>query len=97
MSSISATIGGAARLAPSGSDEEKYYTEQHLANNTFEEGEPIFRPDTNTGSDERGGHFVAGEEVQVIIVDIKDVRISDWKGTVRDWALASDAGLTNGA
>ncbi|KAF5130811.1 Pyridoxamine 5'-phosphate oxidase [Metarhizium anisopliae] len=97
MSSISATIGGAARLAPSGSDEEKYFTEQHLANNTFEEGETIFRQDSNTGADDRGSHFVAGEEVRVIIVDIKDVRISDWKGTVRDWALVSDASLVNGA
>ncbi|KAK2593285.1 hypothetical protein QQS21_009009 [Conoideocrella luteorostrata] len=100
MSSISATIGGAARLAPSGSEEEKYFTEQHLANNTFEEGEPMFRPDSisgaSAGAGARDSHFVAGEEVRVIIVDIKDVRISDWKGTVRDWALVPDASLVNG-
>ncbi|KAG5986532.1 hypothetical protein E4U43_005465 [Claviceps pusilla] len=96
MSSISATIGGEARLAPSGSDEEKYFTEQHLANNTFEEGEPIFRPDSNSEAETRNGHFVDGEEVRVIIVGIKDVRISDWKGTVRDWALVPDANLVNG-
>ncbi|KHO00183.1 FMN-binding split barrel-related protein [Metarhizium album ARSEF 1941] len=97
VSSISATIGGAARLAPPGSDEEKYFTEQHLANNTFEEGEASFRQDSNTSSDGRRSRFVAGEEVRVIIVDIKDVRISDWKGTVRDWALVPDAGLVSGA
>lgn len=98
VSSISATIGGEAHLAPSGSEEEKYFTDQHLANNTFEEGEPIFRPDSNSGAGAgaRGSHFVDGEEVRVIIVNIKDVRISDWKGTVRDWAVVPDSGLVNG-
>ncbi|CAK7223702.1 hypothetical protein SCUCBS95973_005269 [Sporothrix curviconia] len=33
--------------------------------------------------------FVAGEEVRVIVVAIRDVRISDWKGQVRDWVLES--------
>ncbi|POR38619.1 Pyridoxamine 5'-phosphate oxidase [Tolypocladium paradoxum] len=96
MSSISATIGGAARLAPTGSEQEKYFTEKHLENNTFEEGEPLFRQQSNTGEDGRTSHFVAGEEVRVIIVDIKDVRISDWKGTVRDWAFVADSDLVNG-
>ncbi|KIH91598.1 pyridoxamine phosphate oxidase [Sporothrix brasiliensis 5110] len=35
--------------------------------------------------------FVAGEEVRVIVVAIRDVRISDWKGQVRDWVLAPPA------
>ncbi|GAB0136097.1 hypothetical protein EsDP_00004414 [Epichloe bromicola] len=96
VSSISATIGGEAHLAPSGSEEEKYFTDQHLANNTFEEGEPIFRPDSNSGAGARDSHFVDGEEVRVIIVNIKDVRISDWKGTVRDWAVVPGSGLVNG-
>ena len=96
VSSISATIGGAARLAPTGSEQEKYFTEKHLENNTFEEGEPLFRQQSNTGEDGLTSHFVAGEEVRVIIVDIKDVRISDFKGTVRDWAFVSDSDLVNG-
>ncbi|KAH6604202.1 hypothetical protein Trco_007648 [Trichoderma cornu-damae] len=99
VSSISATIGGAARIAPIGSAEEKFYVEQHLENNTFEEGVPLFQPASNTdgrASDLAGGHFVAGEEVRVIVVDIRNVRISDWKGTVRDWELVSDAPLLNG-
>lgn len=48
---------------------------------------------------EDGGRecFVAGEEVRVIVVDIKDVRISDWKGNVKDWVLVGlGGGLTNG-
>ncbi|KAG6038732.1 hypothetical protein E4U41_003783 [Claviceps citrina] len=103
VSSISATIGGEARLAPSGSEEEAYFIQQHLANNTFEEAEdPFCRPDSNSGAGAgaeagaRNGHFVDGEEVRVIIVGIKDVRISDWKGAVRDWAVVPDADLPNG-
>lgn len=34
-----------------------------------------------------------------MLVDIKHVRISDWKGTVRDWALVPEGeeGLVNGS
>jgi hypothetical protein len=41
---------------------------------------------------EDGGRecFVAGEEVRVVVVHIKDIRTSDWKGGVRDWVLASE-------
>lgn len=88
MSSISATIGGAARLAPTGSDEEKFYVAQHLENNTFEDpdGSALFTPAATHGEADTS-RFVAGEDVRVIIVDIKTVRISDFKGNVRDWAL----------
>jgi hypothetical protein len=95
VSSISATIGGSARLAPMGSDEEKYYVDQHLENNTFEENNG-FSGAAATADEERRAHFVAGEAVRVIIVDIKDVRISDWKGTVRDWALVPESSMVNG-
>lgn len=99
LSSISATIGGAARLVPSGSEEEKYYRDQHLENNTFDDSnaQPFPR---DTGPVEDGGRecFIAGEEVRVVLVDIKDVRISDWKGTVRDWALVPESeNLVNGS
>lgn len=97
VSSISATIGGAARIAPIGSAEEKYFCDQHLENNTFEEGAPLFRQESNAGEDGRTSHFVAGEEVRVIVVEIRNVRISDWKGTVRDWQLVSEAEMVNGA
>lgn len=85
MSSISATIGGAARLAPSGSDEEKFYVAQHLENNTFEDGSAFFID--SAAAETETSRFVAGEDVRVIVVDIKTVRISDFKGNVRDWAL----------
>ncbi|KAI0008174.1 pyridoxamine 5'-phosphate oxidase [Xylariaceae sp. FL0662B] len=92
MSSISATINGTAELVARGSDEEKYYREQHLENNTFdsEESGVVFnRQQAQSGGQEDGGRgcFVAGEEVRVILVHIKDVRTSDWKGGVRDWVL----------
>jgi hypothetical protein len=43
--------------------------------------------------------YVEDEEVCVVVVKIKDGRIADWKGQVRDWVVAADAGqsaLPNG-
>ena len=96
ISSISATIGGHARLLPTGSEEEKYYREQHLENNTFDEATEGFNRDNSQVEDGGRNCFVAGEEVRVVIVDIKDVRISDWKGGVRDWAVVPENELVNG-
>lgn len=96
VSSISATIGGAASLAPAGSEEERYFCDQHLANNTFEEGSPLFRSESSTGEDGMTSHFVAGEQVRVIVVEIRHVRISDWKGTVRDLDLLPGGNSVNG-
>lgn len=101
ISSISATINGTATLIPAGSDEEKYYRDQHLENNTFD-SEGVFAFNRQPQSDlEDGGRecFVAGEEVQVILVHVKDIRTSDWKGGVRDWVISSEVGgpRVNGA
>ncbi|KAJ4287011.1 hypothetical protein N0V90_012892 [Kalmusia sp. IMI 367209] len=42
--------------------------------------------------------YVEGEEVRVVVVHIRDGRIADWKGVVRDWVVAEDhsSRLTNG-
>lgn len=111
MSSISATINGSARLVEPDTDEERFYRRAHLENNTFEgDGGSGFNPFGQIASGmgpgaaaaattEDGGRecFVAGEEVRVIVVDIKDVRISDWKGNVKDWILVrSGEASTNG-
>lgn len=42
--------------------------------------------------------YVEGDEVKVVVVKIKDGRIADWKGQVRDWAVNSNpsVGTTNG-
>lgn len=115
MSSISATINGAARVVRAATDEERYYRQAHLENNTFDSDTAGFNPFGQPGggggggagsrSTEDGGRecFVAGEEVRVIVVEVREVRISDWKGNVRDWVLvpgpgeaAQQAGLVNG-
>ena len=39
--------------------------------------------------------YVEGDEVKVVVVKIKDGRIADWKGQVRDWTLEeSDTACT---
>ena len=109
VSSISATINGAARLAARGSDEESFYRARHLENNTFDaEGPLLFGGGAGEGDDEvpprhrsgAGGSGAGGErfgsggeeDVRVIVVGVKDVRISDWKGAVRDWVIVPPRG-----
>ncbi|KAI1140912.1 hypothetical protein F5Y05DRAFT_291208 [Hypoxylon sp. FL0543] len=96
ISSISATINGTAELVARGSDEEKFYRSQHLENNTFDsEGGVAFNgggPAQATQEDGGRECFVAGEEVRVILVHIKDIRTSDWKGSVKDWVLVPEGG-----
>jgi hypothetical protein len=102
MSSISATIGGQARLVGLDTEEETFYRQRHLENNTFEEeggqaaasarqmwlaGRRESVVEGANGTADGQGRFVEGEEVRVVVVAIKDVRISDWKGSVRDWML----------
>ena len=91
-----------------GTEEEGYYREKHLDNNTFSEGENGERRsawDLREREKEDGGRgiFIEGEEVRVVVVKIRDGRVADWKGAVRDWSLVGgemDAGreeaLVNG-
>lgn len=105
MSSISATINGSATLLPSDSPAERFYRERHLENNTFSD-EPLLPGSpppgrvegAGNGEEEDGGreHFVAGEDVRVVVVEIRDVRISDWRGTVRDWVIVKEDEMVNG-
>ncbi|KAK4189791.1 hypothetical protein QBC35DRAFT_379501 [Podospora australis] len=87
VSSISATINGTARLVERGSDEEKYYSDIHLANNTFD---TAVGPEeaSSTGQDTERTRFAAGNDARVIVVGITDVRIADWKGAVTDWVIS---------
>lgn len=100
MSSISATINGSARVVAAGTDEERFYRQAHLDNNTFDDDanagfNPFGQPaggQPASGTEDGGREcFVAGEEVRVIIVAMREVRISDWKGNVKDWELAPPA------
>lgn len=95
MSSISATISGEARLVEPGTEEERFYREAHLENNTFEgEGpsfagrrESVVAPSGQTGEERPGAE--EDEDVRVIVVAVRDVRISDWKGNVSDYVLVA--------
>ncbi|KAK4649027.1 hypothetical protein QC763_115340 [Podospora pseudopauciseta] len=86
VSSISATINGSARLVERGSEEEKYYQNIHLANNTFDSAAGPAEESTAREDDERARLH----DARVIVVGIKDVRIADWKGAVRDWVISGE-------
>lgn len=85
-----------------GTEEEKYLRGRHLENNTFEPGEQagMMRRESMSRETGDGGRvaFVEGEDVRVLVVRIRDGRVADWKGGVRDWKLdeASQEGLVNG-
>ena len=96
LSSISATINGEARIVAEGSEEEKWCKEIHLENNTFgdqaREERGFFGSTPHApGMEGDGGTscFIEGEEVRVVLVAVKEGRIADWKGGVKDWSLAS--------
>ncbi|KAK5114233.1 hypothetical protein LTR85_010298 [Meristemomyces frigidus] len=108
VSSISATINGEAIVLETGTEEEKWCKEQHLANNTFETnggaggGQQQHQQDSShlfssSPSQARGtlstgdggrGSYIEDQDVRVVVVRIRDGRISDWKGGVKDFVLA---------
>lgn len=97
LSSISTTINGVARLVEQGSEEEKWCKEKHLENNTFgdqaREELGLFGSAPNAATiegDGGGSCFIEGEEVRVVVVRVKEGRIADWKGGVKDWSVISD-------
>lgn len=96
MSSISATINGEARMVESGSEEERWCKERHLENNTFGEGEGEVRGEEGEADGDGGKScFIEGEEVRVVLVGVREGRIADWKGGVKDWCL-DDGGEGDG-
>lgn len=100
MGSISATINGTATVLPVGSEEEKWCKLQHLENNTFEEDErqqSILSSSPSTGiSDDAGRQsFLQDQDIRVVVVSIREGRIADWKGGVKDWVLAPAEGTQN--
>ena len=101
LSSISATINGEARMVDRGTEEEKWCKERHLENNTFGDqareergffGQPMTAPEDGhqaQGDDGGTSCYIEGEEVRVVVVGVREGRIADWKGGVKDWSLAS--------
>ena len=104
MANISATINGTATVLPLGSEEEKWCKLQHLENNTFEQDQRqqsilSSSPSTGVSDDTSRQSFLQDEDIRVVVVRIKDGRIADWKGGVKDWVLAPAEGaerLVNG-
>ncbi|KAJ5624542.1 FMN-binding split barrel-related protein [Penicillium lagena] len=105
LSSISTTITGEARFLASGSAEEAWCKERHLENNTFEEEEinTFGQQQQQQGQDPslRRPSLSIDSDVRVVTVRVREGRIADWKGGVRDWVLLpaeerDTAGLVNG-
>ena len=76
------------------SEEERWCKERHLENNTFgdqaREERGLFGDTRNVPTSEGDGGtncFIEGEEVRVVLVRIKNGRIADWKGGVKDWSI----------
>lgn len=83
-------------MVEQGSEEEKWCKEIHLENNTFgdqaREERGIFGA-TQTAPDSAGDGgascFIESDEVRVVLVGVKEGRIADWKGGVKDWTLVT--------
>ena len=97
MSSISTTITGEAKFLEEGSEEEKWCKEAHLANNTFGDNVPreagvfgVLRPSAPSSPEATSGNssgYIEGDDVRVVLVQVRQGRTADWKGGVRDWLL----------
>lgn len=88
LSSISTTITGTARFLESGSAEEAWCKERHLENNTFEEEEiNLFGQQQLQDPSLRRPSMSIDVDVRVVTVRVREGRIADWKGGVRDWVL----------
>ncbi|PYH98781.1 hypothetical protein BO71DRAFT_344270 [Aspergillus ellipticus CBS 707.79] len=88
LSSISTTITGTARFLEPGSEEEEWCKKQHLENNTFEEEMGTFGQQQQPG--QRRPSISIDDDVRVVTVRVREGRIADWKGGVKDWQLVSE-------
>lgn len=97
LSSISTTLAGEARFLEPGSEEESWCKERHLENNTFEEEEMNMfglRQQQQQRSGEAAGQrrpsMTVDDNARVVTVKVREGRIADWKGGVRDWTIITD-------
>ncbi|KAL5358151.1 hypothetical protein BJX96DRAFT_182730 [Aspergillus floccosus] len=89
LSSISTTITGTARFLEPDSEEEAWCKERHLENNTFEEEMSVFgQQPPQQGS--RRPSLSIDSDVRVVTVRVREGRIADWKGGVRDWVVVRE-------
>ncbi|EHA20006.1 hypothetical protein CBS63078_7199 [Aspergillus niger] len=96
LSSISTTIAGTARFLEPGSEEEAWCKRQHLENNTFEEELGTFGQQLQQQPGQRRPSISIDSDVRVVTVQVREGRIADWKGGVRDWQLVSEGEGTEG-
>ena len=112
LSSISTTITGQALFLDQGSEEERWCKASHLENNTFgdqaREEAGLFGgsiPQAPNAEDQHGQNsnenagscFIEGEDVRVVVVKIREGRIADWKGGVKDWVVVPEEEGRSGA
>lgn len=50
-------------------------------------------PSDGRAGDGGRGSYIEDEEARVVVVRIKDGRISDWKGGVKDWVIRDEEGI----
>ncbi|RMZ77341.1 hypothetical protein DV737_g4386, partial [Chaetothyriales sp. CBS 132003] len=90
LSSISTTIAGVARFVDAGSEEERWCKEAHLANNTFGDQvrmeASVFHA-ASVAPEGNSAGYIGGDDVRVVLVPVREGRIADWKGGVKDWVL----------
>jgi len=98
LSRISVSINGKARVLADNNEEAVWFKARHKEHNTFEGQEDDLNVLGNGDESGGAGCYIEGQEVQVVVVDIIDGRISDWKGTVRDFEVDDEnvGRLTNG-
>ncbi|KIV88327.1 hypothetical protein PV10_08020 [Exophiala mesophila] len=96
LSSISTTIAGTARFLEAGTEEEKWCKETHLANNTFgdqvREEAGLFGVGPQNTDGGNSSSYIAGEDVRVVVVPVREGRTADWKGGVKDWVVLDERG-----
>ncbi len=80
-----------------------------MANNTFGDqareeaglfgGQPPNAPGTLEGgaTAENSSCYIEGEDVRVVTVRIREGRIADWKGGVKDWVVIDEDELQKGS
>ncbi|KAL4884712.1 hypothetical protein BJY04DRAFT_205758 [Aspergillus karnatakaensis] len=88
LSSISTTITGEARFLEPGSEEETWCKDRHLENNTFEEEMSTFGQVSQPG--QRRLSLSIEDDVRVVTVRVREGRLADWKGGVRDWLVVQE-------
>jgi len=82
VGSISASINGVARFVAPGTEEERFYKEQHVSNNSGQAGH---------GEGEAWIPSEGEEGLVIVVVEVTGGRIADWEGGVRDWKVGTMA------